>query len=98
MIYSNAYRKLSGNEIRLFDCMKLKFHKQEKEGLEFEFSKSLGIKLLGLSEKSEKSIRRALKNLVKYGFLDQTFISNGGGKSNKKPNRYKFSTRWHNYK
>lgn len=96
-IYSKAYGNLSGNEIRLFDKIKLKFHKQEKENQDFAFSKSLGVKLLGLSENSEKSVRRALANLVKYGFLDQTFISKGGGKKNKQPNRYKFSERWKQY-
>lgn len=94
MIYSNAYRQLSGNEIRLFDCMKLKFYKEEETGEDFEFSKSLGVKILGLSENSEKSIRRALQNLVKYGFIEPTYISKGGGKNNKKPNRYKFSRNW----
>lgn len=98
MIYSDAYRQLTGNEIRLFDIMKLKFYKEEQLGQDFPFSKSLGVKLLGLSEKSEKSIRRALINLVKYGFIDQTFISKGGGKNNKQPNRFKFSRRWTEYK
>ena len=94
MIYSNAYRKLSGNEIRLFDCMKLKFHEEERKNDDFAFSKSMGVKVLGLSNNSEKTIRRALVNLVKYGFIEQTFISKGGGKNTKQSNRYKFSTRW----
>lgn len=97
MIYSKAYRKLSGNEIRLFDSMKLKFHKEEKEGTEFDFSKSLGVKVLGLSKNSEQSVKRALRNLIKYGFIDQTYISKGGGKKVKQPNRFKFSERWKEY-
>lgn len=94
MVYSKAFQKLSGNEIKLFLNMRLKFHKEEKKETDFAYSKSLGVKVLGLSEKSENSIRRALSNLVKYGFIDQTFISKGGGKHNKQPNRYKFSERW----
>lgn len=94
MIYSKAYGKLSGNEIRLFECMKLKFYKEEKNNQDFDFSKSLGVKVLHLSENSQGSIRRALTNLVKYGFIDQTFISDGRGNQ---PNRYKFSKRWHTY-
>lgn len=94
MQYSMAFNKLSGNEIRLYLHMRMKFHKEEKEDKDFEYSKSLGVKVLRLSEKSENSVRRALKNLVKYGFIDITFISKGGGKNNKIPNRYKFSERW----
>lgn len=94
MFNSYAFKQLSGNEIRIYLNMRMKFHKEEKEENDFEYSKSLGVKVLGLSEKSEHSIRRALKNLVKYGFIDQTYISKGGGKNNKLPNRYKFSERW----
>lgn len=78
--------------------MKLKFYDQERDGKDFEFSKSLGVKLLGLSENSEHSIRRALQELVKVGFIEQTVFSNGGGRKNKQPNKYRFSTRWKTYK
>lgn len=97
MINSKAFKKLSSNEIKIYLNMRMKFFEQEEKELDFPYSKSLGTKVLGLSIKSENSIRRALKNLVKYGFLEQTYISKGGGKTTKLPNRYKFSTRWQSY-
>jgi hypothetical protein len=98
MIYSEAYMSLSAVAIKLYNVLRLKFHKEEKENQDFPFSKSLGIKILGLSDNSAKTIRKGLQELVKVGFIEQTLFSNGGGKSNKISNRYKFSTNWKQYK
>ena len=98
MYYSDAFKQLEGNDIRIYLNMREKFFEEEKNNKDFEYSKSYGVKVLGLSEKSEKSVRRALSNLVKYGFIEPTFISKGGGRNNKKPNRFKFSENWKEFK
>lgn len=98
MIYSEAFMSLNAVALKLYDVLRLKFHNEEKNNTDFAFSKSLGVKLLQLSSNSEKSIRKGLQELVQKGFIEQTFISSGGGKNNKIPNRYKFSANWKNYK
>lgn len=98
MLYSEAYKSLTANELLIYQIMRIKFHKQEAERTEFEFSRSLGVKVLGLSSNSDKTIRRALKGLEKKGFIERTYISKGGGKINKKPNRYMFSEKWKTYR
>lgn len=98
MMYSDAFLRLNGNAIKLYMVLRLKFHKEEEANIDFSFSKSLGIKILKLSDNSEKVIRKALQELTNKGFLEQTLISNGGGQKNKIANRYKFSTRWKDYK
>lgn len=94
MLYHPSFQKLSGNAIRIYMSMQRMFYKEMKSNEDFEYSKSLGVKHLGLSENSEKSVKRALKQLVDCGFIEYTYISKGGGKKNKIPNRYKFSENW----
>ena len=89
---------LTAVSLKLYIALRMKFHKEEEQNLDFEFSKSLGIKLLGLQNNSAKTIRVGLKKLVELGFIDQTLFSRGGGKTNKIPNRYRFSTNWKYYK
>lgn len=99
MLFSDAYSSLNGNAMHLYQVLKIKFHKQAKSNKDFEISKSYGVKVLGLSSNSEKSVRRALKELVEKGFLAQTLHSKGGGiNAINKINRYKFSSNWKNYK
>lgn len=98
MLYSEAFMSLTAVSLKLYIALRMKFHKEEEQNLDFEFSKSLGIKLLGLQNNSAKTIRVGLKKLVELGFIEQTLFSRGGGKTNKIPNRYKFSTNWKYYK
>ena len=98
MLYSEAFMCLSSVALKIYMSMRLKFHKEEEQNVDFDFSKSLGIKLLHLSTNSEKTIRNGLKELVKVGLIEQTLFSKGGGKNNKISNRYKFSIRWKEYK
>ena len=98
MLYSEAFLGLNAREIHLYMILRLKFYKEEETNIDFAFSKSLGVKIFKLSANSENVIKNALKGLVTKGFLDRTYNSNGGGKNNKIPNRYKFSTRWKEYK
>ena len=94
MLYHSSFQKLSGNAIRIYMSMQRMFYTQMKNDEEFEYAKSLGVKHLGLSESSEKSVKRAIKQLIDYGFIEYTYISKGGGKQKKIPNRYKFSENW----
>lgn len=94
MLYHPSFQKLSGNAIRIYMSMQRMFYSQMKNKEEFEYAKSLGIKHLGLSENSEKSIKRAIKQLINCGFIEYTYISKGGGKKKKIPHRYKFSEQW----
>ena len=94
MLYHSSFQKLSGNAIRIYMSMQRMFYTQMKNDEEFEYAKSLGVKHLGLSESSEKSVKRAIKQLIDCGFIEYTFISKGGGKQQKIPNRYKFSENW----
>lgn len=96
MLYHKAFQSLSGNAIRIYMSMLLKFHNELQNDMDFEYSKSLGTKHLGLSDNSEKSVKRALRELIKWGFIEPTFISKGGGKNKKIANRYKFSENWKN--
>jgi len=98
MLYSEAFMSLSAVALKLYISIRMKFYKEEEQNIDFEFSKSLGIKLLHLSTNSEKTIRKGLKELVKIGFLEQTRFSKCGGKNNKIPNRFKFSERWKEYR
>ena len=98
MLYSDAFMTLNGNAMKLYMILRLKYFNEEENNFDFAFSKSLGVKILKISDNSEKTIRRSLKELVQHGFLDRTFNSNGGGMKNKISNRYKFSTRWKDYK
>lgn len=94
MFNHQAFRKLSRNAILLYMFMKFRFCKQLKSNEDFEFSQSLGISVLGISEKSGNTVKRALKQLVRHGFIEYTYISNGGGKNKKIPNRFIFSGSW----
>ena len=94
MLYSEAFMSLNAIALKLYMVLRIKFYNEEEKSLDFEFSKSLGVKIFKLSEKSEKTIRNGLKELVKKGFLEQTLFSQGGGKNNKISNRYKFSSNW----
>lgn len=98
MLYSNAFLNLNSVALKIYMILRLKFHEEEKQNMDFAFSKSLGVKNLKLSKNSEKSIRRGLIELEQKGFIDRTVFSKGGGKNNKFPNRFKFSTRWKQYK
>lgn len=98
MLYSEAFMSLSSVAIKLYLSLRLKFHNEEEQNKDFSFSKSYGVKMLGLSDNAIKTIRRGLKELVRVGFLEQTLYSTGGGKKKKIPNRYKFSTNWKDYK
>ena len=98
MLYSEAFLSLNSVALKTYMILRLKFHKEEEEDKDFAFSKSLGTKNLKLSKNSEKSIRRALLELEQKGFIERTLFSKGGGKNNKTPNRFKFSTRWKQYK
>lgn len=98
MLYSDAFMNLNSTSLKLYMSLRLKFHKEEEKTIDFAFSKSLGVKMLRLSPNSEQTIRKALMDLEKKGFLERTFISNGGGKKNKISNRYKFSSNWKYYK
>lgn len=62
---------------------------------EFQFACSLGTELLGLSPNSERTIRRAIKELVEHGFIVCCEFSNGSGH---KPNIYRFSSNWKTWK
>lgn len=77
MLYSNAFQSLTAVEIKLYMVLRMKFHTEEKNNIDFAFSKSMGTKTLKLSSNSEKTIRRGLKGLVTKGFIEQTFISKG---------------------
>ena len=77
MLYSEAFMSLNHTAMKLYLVIRLKFHKEEEGNIDFPFSKSLGVKVLHLSSTSEKTIKNALLELVKKGFLDQTFISKG---------------------
>ena len=77
MLYSEAFMSLNHTAIKLYLAIRIKFHKEEENSIDFSFSKSLGIKLLHLSNNSEGTIKNGLRELVKKGFLDQTFISRG---------------------
>ena len=98
MLYSEAFMSLSSVALKIYMSMRIKFHKEEEQNKDFEFSKSLGVKILKLPKNSEKTIKKGLKKLVEAGFIEQTLFSKGGGKKNKISNRYKFSTRWKEYK
>lgn len=98
MYNSEAFRELTGNDIRLYMNMLSVFYKNMENDTDFEYSQNYGIKVLHLSENSGKSIRRSLNNLVKYGFIERTLFSKGGGKNNKTPNRFKFSENWKDYR
>lgn len=98
MLYSDAFMSLSSVALKIYMSMRIKFHKEEEQNKDFEFSKSLGVKILGLTDNSNKTIRKGLQELVEVGFVEQTLFSKGGGKKNKISNRYKFSTRWKEYK
>lgn len=98
MLYSEAFMSLSSVALKIYMSMRIKFHKEEEQNKDFEFSKSLGVKILGLTDNSNKTIRKGLQELVEVGFVEQTLFSKGGGKKNKISNRYKFSTRWKEYK
>ena len=77
MLYSEAFMNLNHTAMKLYLAIRLKFHKEEEKNTDFAFSKSLGVKVLHLSSTSERTIKNALQELVKKGFLDQTFISKG---------------------
>ena len=98
MLYSVAFMSLSSVALKLYLSLRIKFHNEESKNIDFGFSKSLGVKILGLTDNSGKTIRKGLQELVKKGFIEQTLFSKGGGKKNKISNRYKFSTRWKDYK
>lgn len=98
MLYSDAFISLNSTAIKLYMSLRIKYHKEEEKNTDFPFSQSLGIKVLHLSPNSGQTIRKGLQDLVKKGFLEQTFISKGGGKNNKISNRYKFSSNWKNFK
>lgn len=98
MLYSEAFMSLSSVALKIYMSLRIKFHNEEEQNKDFEFSKSLGVKILKLSKNSEKTIKKGLQELVKIGFIEQTLFSKGGGKNNKISNRYKFSTRWKDYK
>jgi len=98
MLYSKAFLSLNSVALKIYMILRLKFHKEEEQDKDFAFSKSLGVKILNLSEKSEKTIRRGLLELEQKGFIERTLFSKGGGKNNKNKNRFKFSTRWKQYK
>ncbi len=89
-LLSQAYNNLSKNAIKVYMAMKL-IAKGEKE---FNFSASLGLECLRLNENNAKSIRNAIKELVKYGFIRCIKFSNGAGHI---PNRFEFSSDWINH-
>ncbi|MDY6089784.1 MAG: hypothetical protein SPJ04_00825 [Bdellovibrionota bacterium] len=97
MLYSEAFLRLNPVALKLYLILRIKYHKEEEQNTDFPFSKSLGVKVLKLSKNSEKSVRRGLLELEKKGFIERTVFSKGGGKSNKFPNRFKFSTKWKQY-
>ena len=98
MLYSDAFMSLNGNAIKLYMVLRLKYYKEEEKNTDFDFSKSLGVKIFKLSDNSEKTIKRGLKELSNKGFIEQTLFTKGGGKNYKITNRYKFSTKWKNYR
>lgn len=62
---------------------------------EFEFSASIGLGNLGLSENSEKSVRSAIQELDKHGFIKRIGFSSGAGHT---PNKYMFTSDWIKWK
>lgn len=96
MFNNQSFRNLSANAIILYIFMKFRFYKQLQNGEDFEFSQSLGINVLRISKNSGNTVKRALKQLVRHGLIEYTYISRGGGKYKKVPNRFMFSTNWKN--
>ncbi len=91
LLLSPAYKDLGKNATKILNAMKL-ISKGESE---FTFSSSIGVEYLGLSKKSEKSIRNAIKELVEHGFIKCTAFSSGAGHV---PNKYTFTSNWKDWK
>ena len=86
LLLSPAYKDLGKNATKILNAMKI-IAKGENE---FYFSSSLGIQYLGLAKSSEKSVREAIKELDKHGFIKCSQFSEGG----RIPNKYKFTSDW----
>ena len=72
---SKAYKKLTGNAIRVLEMLSYKFYKNRWNETDFPVAQNFGVKVMGLSKNSGNTIKRALKKLVEYGFLERTYIS-----------------------
>lgn len=94
LLTSPAYRSLSANGLLLYQMLELRFHKEEETNTDFALSQTLATYLIGLNENSKASGKRAISQLCHKGFIEPTYISKGGGKNKKIPNRYKFSSNW----
>lgn len=94
MINSKAFKNLTENSIRLYLILRMKFFKEEAKNQDFEISQTFATELLGLSQNSKASGKRAINNLCHCGFIEPTYISKGGGKKNKISNRFRFSENW----
>lgn len=91
LLISSAYKDLGKNEVKILNAMKL----IAKGETDFEFSCSLGVDYLGISKQSEKSVRNAIQELTKHGFIRCICFSNGAGHV---PNKYQFSSEWIKWK
>lgn len=87
LLLSQAYKDLGKNATKTLSAMKL-ISKGEKE---FEFSASIGLDYLGLNKNSEKSVRNAIQELDKHGFIKCIYFSSGAGHI---PNKYMFTSDW----
>lgn len=91
LLLSPAYKDLGKNATKILNAMKIIARGEN----EFEFSSSLGVQYLGLSNKSNKSVREAIKELHEHGFIKCIEFSNGSGR---KSNKYQFISDWISWK
>lgn len=94
MVKSKAFKNLTANSILLYLMLRMKFFKEEAKKEEFEVSQAYATELLGYSQNSKVSGKRAINNLCHCGFIEPTYISKGGGNKNKISNKFRFSENW----
>lgn len=86
MLMNKTFMELSSNAKIIYIYMKLWAIGKE----EVDYAVSLGCKLV-----SQATVIKAIRELIEKGFIERVYFSNGGGH---KSNRYKFSSKWINYK
>ena len=88
MLLSDIYISLKPNTKVLYNYIKLWACGND----EVDYANSLGT---NINIMCSRTVTTAIQELVKKGFLDRVYYSNGGGH---KPNRFKLSNRWRNIK